>query len=135
MSQNLAHVTLLVHNYDEALAFFTKALGFRLIEDTPLPDRAGWLSGLQTPTAPVSCSLKPLHPSKRNPSAIKLADVFSCFSTPMISGATTVRCRPTMSNFSRPLVTNPMASSPSSKISTATSGTFCNRIPDLTFLG
>jgi len=28
MSQNLAHVTLLVHSYDEALAFFTKALGF-----------------------------------------------------------------------------------------------------------
>jgi catechol 2,3-dioxygenase-like lactoylglutathione lyase family enzyme len=43
MSQNLAHVTLLVHNYDEALAFFTKALGFRLIEDTPLPDHKRWL--------------------------------------------------------------------------------------------
>jgi len=43
MSQNLAHVTLLVHSYDEALAFFTKALGFRLIEDTPLPNHKRWL--------------------------------------------------------------------------------------------
>ena len=43
MPQNLAHVTFLVHDYEEALAFFTKALGFRLIEDTPLPDHKRWL--------------------------------------------------------------------------------------------
>ena|SRR5215469_4763056 len=43
MAQNLAHLTLLVHNYDEALAFFTKTLGFRLIEDKPLPDQKRWL--------------------------------------------------------------------------------------------
>jgi len=43
MPQTLAHVTLLVRDYDEALAFFTKALGFRLIEDTPLADNKRWL--------------------------------------------------------------------------------------------
>jgi catechol 2,3-dioxygenase-like lactoylglutathione lyase family enzyme len=43
MPQILAHVTLLVRNYDEALAFFTQALGFRVIEDTPLGDNKRWL--------------------------------------------------------------------------------------------
>jgi catechol 2,3-dioxygenase-like lactoylglutathione lyase family enzyme len=43
MPQTLAHVTLLVRNYDEALAFFTQALGFRVIEDTPLGDNKRWL--------------------------------------------------------------------------------------------
>jgi catechol 2,3-dioxygenase-like lactoylglutathione lyase family enzyme len=37
MPQSLAHVTLLVREYEEALAFFTGALGFRIIEDTPRP--------------------------------------------------------------------------------------------------
>jgi lactoylglutathione lyase len=34
---------LLVRDYDQALAFFTNALGFRLIEDTPLGDGKRWL--------------------------------------------------------------------------------------------
>jgi catechol 2,3-dioxygenase-like lactoylglutathione lyase family enzyme len=41
--QTLAHVTFLVRNYDEALAFFTGALGFSVIEDTPLPGGKRWL--------------------------------------------------------------------------------------------
>ena len=32
---HLAHVALLVHDYDEAIAFFTGALGFELVEDSP----------------------------------------------------------------------------------------------------
>ena len=43
MPQTLVHVTLLVRDYDEALAFFTKALGFQLLEDTPLGDQKRWL--------------------------------------------------------------------------------------------
>jgi catechol 2,3-dioxygenase-like lactoylglutathione lyase family enzyme len=41
MSQTLAHVSLLVRDYDEAIAFFTGSLGFQLIEDTPSIDRDG----------------------------------------------------------------------------------------------
>jgi catechol 2,3-dioxygenase-like lactoylglutathione lyase family enzyme len=38
--QALAHVALLVRDYDEAIRFFTGGLRFRLLEDTPLgPDR------------------------------------------------------------------------------------------------
>jgi catechol 2,3-dioxygenase-like lactoylglutathione lyase family enzyme len=43
MPQSLAHVTFLVRDYDEALAFFTESLGFRVVEDSPLPGNKRWL--------------------------------------------------------------------------------------------
>ena len=39
MRQSLALVSLVVRDYDEALAFFVGKLGFALIEDTYLPDQ------------------------------------------------------------------------------------------------
>lgn len=39
MKQSIAHVTLVVRNYDEAIAFFTKKLHFTLIEDTYQPEQ------------------------------------------------------------------------------------------------
>ena len=41
MSQTIGYVTLVVRDYDEAIAFFTRSLGFDLIEDTPSKDRQG----------------------------------------------------------------------------------------------
>ncbi len=41
MPQTLGYVTLVVRDYDEAIAFFTESLGFELIEDTPSTDRQG----------------------------------------------------------------------------------------------
>lgn len=38
MAQSLAHVALLVRDYDEAIAFFRDTLGFALTEDTPMPE-------------------------------------------------------------------------------------------------
>jgi catechol 2,3-dioxygenase-like lactoylglutathione lyase family enzyme len=43
MPQSIAHLTLVVRNYDEALEFFTQKLGFHLLEDTPLPYSKRWL--------------------------------------------------------------------------------------------
>lgn len=43
MTQRLAQVALLVRDYDEALAFFTQALGFDLIEDTDLGGGKRWV--------------------------------------------------------------------------------------------
>lgn len=40
---HIGYITLLVRDYDEALAFYTQSLGFRLVEDTPLPDGKRWL--------------------------------------------------------------------------------------------
>jgi nitroreductase/catechol 2,3-dioxygenase-like lactoylglutathione lyase family enzyme len=42
-SRALALVTLVVRDYDEAIAFFTGALGFALLEDTPLGDGKRWV--------------------------------------------------------------------------------------------
>jgi catechol 2,3-dioxygenase-like lactoylglutathione lyase family enzyme len=43
MSQRISHVTLVVRDYDEAIEFFTVAVGFQLIEDTPLCDGKRWV--------------------------------------------------------------------------------------------
>jgi catechol 2,3-dioxygenase-like lactoylglutathione lyase family enzyme len=41
MAQTLGYVTLVVRDYDEALAFFTQSLGFTVIEDSLSKDRNG----------------------------------------------------------------------------------------------
>ena len=43
MRQTIAHIALLVRDYDEAITFFTESLGFDLIEDTPLRDGKRWV--------------------------------------------------------------------------------------------
>jgi len=37
--QFIAHVALVVRDYDEAIAFFTGTLGFTLVEDTYIPEQ------------------------------------------------------------------------------------------------
>jgi catechol 2,3-dioxygenase-like lactoylglutathione lyase family enzyme len=39
----LAAVALVVRDYDEAIDFFTRALGFRLVEDTPVGPDKRWV--------------------------------------------------------------------------------------------
>ena len=39
MSQTLAHVALVVRDYDEAIAYFIEKLGFQVVEDSPSKDR------------------------------------------------------------------------------------------------
>ena len=39
MSQRLAHVMLVVRDYDEAIAFYCSRLGFDLVEDTDQPEQ------------------------------------------------------------------------------------------------
>ena len=43
MPQSLAHIALLVRDYDEAIAWFTGVLGFTLVEDTPLDGAKRWV--------------------------------------------------------------------------------------------
>lgn len=43
MPQTIAHVAVVVRDYDEALAYFTGVLGFELIKDTPLADGKRWV--------------------------------------------------------------------------------------------
>lgn len=43
MTQRIACVSFVVRDYDEALAFFTNALGFAVVEDTPLGGGKRWV--------------------------------------------------------------------------------------------
>ena len=43
MVQSLTLISFLVRDYDEAIAFFTEALHFELLEDTPLGDGKRWV--------------------------------------------------------------------------------------------
>lgn len=43
MSRGLAMVTLVVSDYDKAIAWFTGKLGFALLSDTPLGDGKRWV--------------------------------------------------------------------------------------------
>jgi catechol 2,3-dioxygenase-like lactoylglutathione lyase family enzyme len=55
MKQNIAHIALLVKDYDEAIAFYTQKLHFTLIEDTILSDTKRWV--VVTPPGSTNCSL------------------------------------------------------------------------------
>ncbi len=41
--RTLAHVALVVRDYDEAIDFYTRALGFKLVEDTKLGENKRWV--------------------------------------------------------------------------------------------
>ena len=41
--RRIALVTLVVDDYDEAIGFYTGAVGFRLVEDEPRPDGSRWV--------------------------------------------------------------------------------------------
>ena len=43
MGQKLGYVTLVVREYDEAIAYYTTVLGFELIEDSDLGDGKRWV--------------------------------------------------------------------------------------------
>jgi len=43
VKQEIAHVALVVRDYDEAIEFYTKRLGFELLEDKPLESGKRWI--------------------------------------------------------------------------------------------
>ncbi len=56
MSQHLGLIAIVVRDYDEALVFYTEKLGFRLVEDTALPEEnKRWL--VVAPPGPDGCSV------------------------------------------------------------------------------
>lgn len=55
MPQHIAHIALVVRHYDEAIAFYTEKLGFRLVEDTPLSATKRWV--LVAPPGAKECSI------------------------------------------------------------------------------
>ncbi|PKK38504.1 hypothetical protein BWI96_01660 [Siphonobacter sp. SORGH_AS_0500] len=55
MNQRIAHLTLVVQDYDEAIDFYTTKLGFTLLEDTKLSETKRWV--LVAPKGDGSCAL------------------------------------------------------------------------------
>ena len=55
MNQRLAHIALVVNDYDEAIKFYTEKLHFTLIEDTRLSETKRWV--MVAPTGDGNCSL------------------------------------------------------------------------------
>ena len=55
MKQHLAHIAILVDDYDRAIAFYTKKLHFELIEDTKMSEEKRWV--LVRPKGAKECSL------------------------------------------------------------------------------
>lgn len=43
MKQNLAHIALVIDNYDKAISYYIKNLGFELVEDTLLSETKRWV--------------------------------------------------------------------------------------------
>lgn len=55
MKQHIAHIALVVADYDEAIRFYTEKLGFRLEEDTLLSDTKRWV--IVSPPGSAGCQL------------------------------------------------------------------------------
>ena len=51
MKQKIAHIALVVKDYDEAIQFYTQKLQFELLEDTPLSETKRWVV-VAPPNAP-----------------------------------------------------------------------------------
>ncbi|TAE86784.1 MAG: VOC family protein [Bacteroidetes bacterium] len=55
MTKSIAHIALVVDDYDKAIAFYTNILDFELIEDTRLSDEKRWV--IVAPKGAKECSL------------------------------------------------------------------------------
>ena len=55
MKQQIAHIAIVVNDYDEAIRFYTQQLNFTLIEDTILSEQKRWV--LVAPPGSNGCKL------------------------------------------------------------------------------
>ena len=55
MYQRIAHITLIVKDYDDAIEFFTQKLDFQLIEDTKIDEKKRWV--MVAPPGAKECAL------------------------------------------------------------------------------
>lgn len=62
MNQHIAHLALVVNNYDEAIRFYVDILHFDLVEDTKISDTKRWV--LVRPKGSAGCSLLLAEASK-----------------------------------------------------------------------
>ena len=107
MSQSIGLVSILIKDYDEAIAFYVDVLGFALIEDTSIANQIKlWVVvAPAVVVVPRYCWRRPQMTSRLRSSEIKQVAAFSCFSTQtilnvitrfikaVVSGLFEARCR------------------------------------------
>jgi catechol 2,3-dioxygenase-like lactoylglutathione lyase family enzyme len=57
MKQSLATISLVVRDYDEAIAYYTRILGFSLVEDSPRGPGKRWILVAPPGSGPDGCRL------------------------------------------------------------------------------
>lgn len=57
MTQSIGSVTMVVRDYDQAIAFFTQTLGFELRQDSDLGNGKRWVLIAPPSSSPSCCSL------------------------------------------------------------------------------
>lgn len=55
MYQRIAHIAIIVKDYDEAIKFYTQKLDFKLLENTRIDDKKRWV--IVAPPGAKECSL------------------------------------------------------------------------------
>jgi len=55
MKQSIAHIALVVKEYDEAIKYYTEKLDFKLLEDTKIDKEKRWV--MIAPTGATECCL------------------------------------------------------------------------------
>ncbi|EIM72323.1 putative glyoxylase/bleomycin resistance protein [Nitratireductor aquibiodomus RA22] len=93
MSRYIALTTLVVRDYDEAIAWYRGKLGFHLLEDTVLSAEKRWVVMAPDAGAPARCFWRRLRETDSRPAlAIRQAGACSSSCIRMISGAITTPC-------------------------------------------
>ena len=85
MKQEIAHIALVVKDYDEAIRFYTEKLHFELREDTRLTETKRWV--VVAPKNSKGCSLllaRAANEEQESRIGNQAGGGCSCFYTPMI---------------------------------------------------
>lgn len=93
MNQHIAHIALVVKDYDEAIAFYTQKLNFKLLEDTRLSETKRWV--MVTPPGNGACSLllaKAATPEQESRIGNQTGGRVFLFYLQMIFGGITITC-------------------------------------------
>ena len=93
VKQTIGYVAVVVRDYDEAIAFYTKVLGFELIEDTKLSEAKRWVL-VAPPNSAGTCLLLARAANKEQEGRIgnQTGGAYSCSFTRTTSGVTTMTC-------------------------------------------
>ncbi len=122
MSRFIGMITLVVRDYDEAIAWYTEVLGFSLVNDTALSQTKRWVVVAPEGVGARLLLAKRMTIHRKSALATRPADALHCFSIRMISRWTTRRWWRRAYIFLKSLAMSPMAASLCSKTSTVING-------------